>query len=193
MRTEGLQAQRGYKRKNNYGGGDLSTVAPNLLNREFNVEKPNTVWVTDSAHDEKYRDKQVASNFAELQNSNVRPFNVPTFLALELGEASPEKVADLKKELLDSIGDGDFSKLPDAIERNNLTETQVAEMRDLISSEIDELLGPLQYLLFDVPFLSDLEDAAADMVISEELEQRLQNGAAEIELPAEQFENSCEI
>ena len=47
MRTEGLQAQRGYKRKNNYGGGDLSTVAPNLLNREFNVEKPNTVWVTD--------------------------------------------------------------------------------------------------------------------------------------------------
>ena len=47
MRSEGLQAQRGYKRKNNYGGGDLSTVAPNLLNREFNVEKPNTVWVTD--------------------------------------------------------------------------------------------------------------------------------------------------
>ena len=47
MRTEGLQAQRGYKRKNNYGGGDLSTVAPNLLKREFNVEKPNTVWVTD--------------------------------------------------------------------------------------------------------------------------------------------------
>ncbi|MEP2595778.1 MAG: IS3 family transposase [Kangiellaceae bacterium] len=47
MRTEGLQAQRGYKRKNNYGGTELSTVAPNLLNREFDVEKPNTVWVTD--------------------------------------------------------------------------------------------------------------------------------------------------
>jgi putative transposase len=47
MRTEGLQAQRGYKRKNNYGGRDLSTVAPNLFNRKFNVEKPNTVWVTD--------------------------------------------------------------------------------------------------------------------------------------------------
>jgi len=47
MQTEGFQAQRGYKRKNNYGGGELSTVAPNLLNREFDVEKPNTVWVTD--------------------------------------------------------------------------------------------------------------------------------------------------
>lgn len=144
-------------------------------------------------HNKNYRDKQVASNFTELLNSNIRPFNVPTFLALELGEASQEKVADLKKKILDSIGNGDFSKLQDAIERNNLTEQQVAEMRDLISSEIDELLGPLQYLLFDVPFLSDLEDAAADLVISEELEQRLQNGAAEIELPAEQFENSCEI
>jgi len=47
MRTEGLQAQRGYKRKNNYGGREISTVAPNLLNREFDVEKPNTIWVTD--------------------------------------------------------------------------------------------------------------------------------------------------
>lgn len=47
MRTEGLQAQRGYKKKNNYGGEELSTVAPNLLNREFDIEKPNTVWVTD--------------------------------------------------------------------------------------------------------------------------------------------------
>jgi putative transposase len=46
MRTEGLQAQRGYKRKN-YGDGYLLTVAPNLLNREFNFEKSNTVWVTD--------------------------------------------------------------------------------------------------------------------------------------------------
>ena len=28
-----LQTQRCYKRINNFGGGDLSTVAPNLLNR----------------------------------------------------------------------------------------------------------------------------------------------------------------
>jgi putative transposase len=47
MRNAEIQAQRGYKRKNNYGGGELSAVAPNLLNHEFYIEKPNTVWVTD--------------------------------------------------------------------------------------------------------------------------------------------------
>jgi len=47
MRTEGLQAWRDCNRKNNYGGGELSTVAPSQLNREFGVLKPHTVWVTD--------------------------------------------------------------------------------------------------------------------------------------------------
>ena len=48
MREEGLQSQRGYKkRRGQYHGGDPSTVAPNLLNREFNVTHPNQVWVTD--------------------------------------------------------------------------------------------------------------------------------------------------
>lgn len=47
MKLAGIQSQRGYKRKANYSGGELSTVAPNLLNCEFDVTEPNTVWVTD--------------------------------------------------------------------------------------------------------------------------------------------------
>lgn len=46
MRSEGLQVQRWYKRKNIYGAVYLSTVAPNLLNREFIVEKASTVSIT---------------------------------------------------------------------------------------------------------------------------------------------------
>lgn len=47
MRKAEIASQRGYKRKNHYQSGEASTVAPNLLKREFNVTEPNKVWVTD--------------------------------------------------------------------------------------------------------------------------------------------------
>src|SRR5690554_1382738 len=47
MRAADLQSQRGYNRKTHYSTGEVSTVAPNLLNREFEVSEPNKVWVTD--------------------------------------------------------------------------------------------------------------------------------------------------
>lgn len=47
MRAAEIQSQRGYKRKTQYSSGDISTVAPNLLNREFEVSEPNKIWVTD--------------------------------------------------------------------------------------------------------------------------------------------------
>jgi len=47
MNNAGIASQRGYKRKNHYPSGEVATVAPNLLNREFNVTQPNAVWVTD--------------------------------------------------------------------------------------------------------------------------------------------------
>ena len=47
MRGAQIASQRGYKKRNYYSSGETSVVAPNLLNRAFNVEAPNTVWVTD--------------------------------------------------------------------------------------------------------------------------------------------------
>lgn len=47
MRKAEIQSQRGYRRKAHYTSGEPSTVAPNLLQREFNVTEPNKVWVTD--------------------------------------------------------------------------------------------------------------------------------------------------
>jgi len=43
----GIKAQIGYKRKAGFYGGKPAVVAPNHLNREFNVDKPDQVWVTD--------------------------------------------------------------------------------------------------------------------------------------------------
>jgi putative transposase len=42
-----IAADRGYKRRQQYHQGEVATIAPNLLNREFTVEKPNQAWVTD--------------------------------------------------------------------------------------------------------------------------------------------------
>lgn len=46
MRQEGLRAQIGYRRRTGKYGRP-ATVAPNQLEQRFDVEAPNTVWVTD--------------------------------------------------------------------------------------------------------------------------------------------------
>ena len=47
MNKEGIRAQIGYRRRPGPRGGSLSVVAPNHLQRQFNVTEPNRVWVTD--------------------------------------------------------------------------------------------------------------------------------------------------
>jgi len=47
MRTAGISAQRGYKRPKGYYGGKPHAVTSNLLERQFEVSKPNEWWVSD--------------------------------------------------------------------------------------------------------------------------------------------------
>jgi putative transposase len=47
MRREGLRAQRGYGSRPAAAGGKPAVVAPNRLNRQFNVALPDRHWVTD--------------------------------------------------------------------------------------------------------------------------------------------------
>ena len=47
MREARIQSQRGYKKHKGFHGGNLSLVAPNKLNRQFEVERPDQAWVTD--------------------------------------------------------------------------------------------------------------------------------------------------
>jgi len=43
----GIRAQIGYKRRKGYYGGRPTVVADNHLERQFEVSRPNKVWVTD--------------------------------------------------------------------------------------------------------------------------------------------------
>ena len=47
MRQAGLSAQRGYKSPKAYDSGKVCLAAPNSLNRQFEVERPNQWWVSD--------------------------------------------------------------------------------------------------------------------------------------------------
>ncbi len=46
MRAEGLKSQTGYRRRSMKYGAP-AVIAPNHLQRQFNVVEPNRVWVTD--------------------------------------------------------------------------------------------------------------------------------------------------
>jgi putative transposase len=46
MKVAGIQSQRGYKRRHHYGGKP-ATVAPNLVEQQFDPDRPNELWVTD--------------------------------------------------------------------------------------------------------------------------------------------------
>lgn len=47
MRSADIRSHRGYKRHPGFKGGQASQVAPNTLNRQFETNEPNRVWVTD--------------------------------------------------------------------------------------------------------------------------------------------------
>lgn len=47
MRIEGIRSQTGYAKRRYKNGGAPSVVAPNHLQRKFDVIEPNKVWVTD--------------------------------------------------------------------------------------------------------------------------------------------------
>lgn len=47
MKDAGISSQRGYKKHKGFKSGEVSLVAPNTLNRQFNVDSPNQAWVTD--------------------------------------------------------------------------------------------------------------------------------------------------
>ncbi len=47
MKSANIKAIRGYKRHKGFYSGKVDLAAPNLLEREFMVDKPDLRWVTD--------------------------------------------------------------------------------------------------------------------------------------------------
>jgi len=56
MRAEGFRSQTGYVKRKWKRGGAPSAIAPNRLQRKFDVVEPNKVWVTDITYLRTYED-----------------------------------------------------------------------------------------------------------------------------------------
>ena len=140
-------------------------------------------------HPTEYADRQVTTSFAEFANADILPFTIQTFLAAELGEQSAR---ELWQNMLKQFGNEEFAELKNTLDNGGLTEEQIQALRDEITDRMLEFLGNWQYLLIDVPLLSDIEDAVGDLVLGDEAE-KLRQYAAEMELNESMFENICEM
>ena len=165
----------------------LTDVSPDMNKTMFKT----TVGYSLKEHKVMHQNAQISSSLQELMNSSVVPFNIATFLAIELGSSSGDQIANFKEQIRKAIGEGDFGELQAMLDKGDITEEQVEQLRELISDEIDEMLGPLQYLLFDIPLISDLEDALGDVALGEEFEAAREK-AANYELDEDIFETLCE-
>jgi hypothetical protein len=141
-------------------------------------------------HEKRYVNKQVTTSFADLKQSTVRPFTLATFYALAAGEGA---VAIMQEKLQEQFGGGAYAEVQKAIKDGSLNKEQVEALRDRVMDDINEVLGPFEYLLVEIPGLSWLEDKAADAVLGDEVE-RLRDSMANLEVPFadELFENICE-
>lgn len=99
---------------------------------------------------------------------------------------------NIKSKLLQVLGEAPFSELQQAVEEGELSEEAVEQLRAEVEEQMLSLLGPLQWVLVDIPILSDLEDAAADWALGEELEE-VRDAVANLELPESVFEPVCEV
>lgn len=71
MRHAGLRAQRGYKKPKGYYGGKADIVAPNELNREFTVNRPNQWWVSDITYIHTYEGFLFLAVIMDLYARNI--------------------------------------------------------------------------------------------------------------------------
>ncbi|WP_157619272.1 hypothetical protein [Psychromonas aquimarina] len=165
----------------------LQKYLASLPTKISNSAYKQSIGESKSAHDSKYRDKQISSNFAELQRSNIVPFNLSTFFALHLGDGAGAKIEEL---LYNEFG-GQYAEIQKAIKEGSLTEEQLEKLREKLFDEVMAILGPLEYLLFDIPLISDIEDFFGDWIMGDELDS-LRQAAAELELDPDYFENACE-
>ncbi|MBK8186282.1 MAG: hypothetical protein IPK77_02975 [Cellvibrio sp.] len=141
-----------------------------------------------SQHKNNFQTSEISHSFSDFSKAHVLPFTVKTFYALEIGERNAKLAW---KRMAEEFGNKEFAELESAIQNGEISEQQIEELQEKLTAIIEELLGPVQYLTVRIPLLSDAEDAAADLIIGEELDS-VRESIAERELPESWFENACE-
>ncbi len=134
--------------------------------------------------------KKISPNKGFSGNETVLPFNIATFFSIEAGS----NAKDLFKSLYQEFASEEFSELQAAVDSGELSEEEIERLREKITEKAEEVFGPLKYIIFRIPFISDLEDDAADYLLGEEIDE-IREFISNKELPGSDFffENVCEL
>jgi len=79
-----IKAQIGYKRRKGYYGGRPTVVADNHLDRQFDVDQPNQVWVTDITYIRTYEGWLYLAVVIDLYSRQVVGWSMNQCMAVEL-------------------------------------------------------------------------------------------------------------
>ncbi|MCM3218182.1 IS3 family transposase [Niallia taxi] len=97
MKVLGLKCMVRMKKYRSYKG-NVGKIAPNILERNFNAEKPNQKWVTDITEFKLFGEKLYLSPVLDLFNSEIVTYTIgtrPTYsLVAEMLDKSFERLTD---------------------------------------------------------------------------------------------------
>lgn len=81
MKEMGLVCQVRIKKYRSYKG-EVGSIAPNLLNRDFQAQKPNQKWVTDVTEFSLFGEKLYLSPILDLHNGYLISYSIPYCLTI---------------------------------------------------------------------------------------------------------------
>lgn len=84
MRSQGWQAQIGYRRRPGNCGGTAHNVVANVLDRQFDVSTPNLAWVTDITYIRTYEGWLYLSVVVDLFSRQVVGWSMDSRMSKEL-------------------------------------------------------------------------------------------------------------
>ena len=106
MKELGLKSIQRPKRRYNSYKGTIGKIADNILNRDFNAEKPNEKWVTDVTEFKIHNEKLYLSPIIDLFNGEVISYNLsrhPVFQqVVDMIEKAFKKIPDNTNLILHS-------------------------------------------------------------------------------------------
>ena len=169
MQELGLKSKIRVKKYKSYRGGDESLVAPNLLNRQFKVSKPNEKWVTDITEFKLFGKKLYLSPILDLYNGEIISYEIssrPVFdLVLETVKKALEK-KDREDSLLLHSDQGWHYRMEnyhELLRKNNIIQSMSRKGNCLDNAVMENFFGHLKSELFYLQKFASMEHFISEL------------------------------
>ncbi|MDR7077003.1 transposase InsO family protein [Neobacillus niacini] len=160
MNQMGIKCQVRMKKYKSYRG-NVGKVAPNVLNRDFQADKPNQKWVTDVTEFNLFGQKLYLSPILDLFNSEIISYTVKFRPSFDLvGDMLEQALEVLKPEdkLILHTDQGwhyQMAKYQKTLEDRNITQSMSRKGNCLDNAVIENFFGILKTELL---YLQDFEN-----------------------------------